>query len=214
MAITGLMLLGFVIAHLLGNLQIFLGSDWLNDYSEHLKQIPFLLWPARCVLGVALILHMSTAIRLALENKKARGVPYATQATVQASLASRTMVLTGISVFLFIVYHLLHYTWGVVHPEFFHLMDSKGRKDIYSMVILSFQNPMISGVYLLALFILSQHLSHGLYSFLQTLGFTSERMIKKMKKVGWVLGWLIFIGYASIPAAALLGVLKPLQAGH
>ena len=214
MAVTGLMLLGFVIAHLLGNLQIFLGADWLNGYSEHLEEIPLLLWPVRVVLGTTLIVHMIVAIWLAFENKKARPAPYAVQSTVQASLASRTMVFTGLSVFLFIVYHLLHFTWGVTNPEFFHLTDPKGREDIYSMVILSFKNPMISGVYLLALFILSAHLGHGLPSFLQSLGLTRESMLKKMKKIGPVLAGLIFVGYASIPVSALLGILKPLQGGR
>jgi len=214
MAVTGLMLFGFLVLHLAGNLQIFLGADWLNVYSEHLEEIPFLLWPARIVLLTALILHMVTGIWLGIENKRARPVPYAAQSTVQASLASRTMVATGLAVFLFTIYHLLHYTWGVTNPEFFHLTDPKGREDIYSMVILSFQKPLISGIYLLALFILSRHLSHGLYSFLQSLGLTRESLLKRIEKTGRILAWLIFIGYASIPVSVLLGILKPLQGGH
>lgn len=214
MAVTGVMLLGFVMAHLAGNLQIFLGADWLNDYSEHLEQIPLLLWPARALLLTALILHMVTAVCLTIENRKARPVPYAVQDTVQASLASRTMIFTGSAVFLFIVYHLLHFTWGVVNPQFFELIDSKGREDVYSMVILSFQNPVISGVYLLALFMLCMHLGHGSASFLQSLGLTNERMLKKMKKVGLALSWLLFMGFASIPVSSLLGILKPLQMGR
>jgi succinate dehydrogenase / fumarate reductase cytochrome b subunit len=91
MAITGLMLLGFVVAHLAGNLQIFLGADWLNDYSEHLEEMPLLLWPARVGLLTALILHMATAVCLTIENKKARPIPYAARDTVQASQASRTL---------------------------------------------------------------------------------------------------------------------------
>ena len=214
MAVTGLLLLLFVIAHLAGNLQIFLGADWLNGYSEHLEGMPLLLWPARAILLTALILHMVTAVWLTIENKKARPVPYAVQDTVQASLASRTMVLTGSAVFLFIIYHLLHFTWGVTNPRFFELTDPQGREDIYSMVILSFQNPVISGIYLLALFILSMHLGHGSWSFLQSLGLTREPWLKKMRMAGAALGWLIFIGYASIPTATLWGVLQPLQGGR
>ena len=214
MAVTGLMLLGFVIAHLAGNLTIFLGADWLNDYSEHLAHSPLLLWPARVLLLTALLLHMSTALCLTLENRRARPIPYSVQNTVQATLASRTMIFTGLAVFFFIVYHLMHFTWGVTNPEFFELTDPKGRKDIYSMVILSFQNPLISGAYLLALFILCVHLGHGASSFLQSLGLTREPMLKKMKTVGVALGWLIFIGFASIPAASLLGILTPLQGGR
>ena len=214
MAVTGLMLLLFVIAHLAGNLQIFLGADWLNGYSEHLEEIPLLLWPARVILLTALVLHIFTAVWLTLENRKARPIPYAAQDTVQASLASRTMIFTGSAVFLFIIYHLLHFTWGITNPEFFGLTDPQGREDIYSMVILSFQSPVTSGVYTLALFILSMHLGHGSCSFLQTLGLTRESMLKRMRKAGTVLGWLIFLGFASIPAASLLGVLQPLQGGR
>ena len=214
MAVTGLMLLLFVIAHLAGNLQIFLGADWLNGYSEHLEEIPLLLWPARVILLTALVLHIFTAVWLTLENRKARPIPYAAQDTVQASLASRTMIFTGSAVFLFIIYHLLHFTWGITNPEFSGLTDPQGREDVYSMVILSFQNPVISGVYILALFILSMHLGHGSWSFLQTLGLTRESMLKKMRKAGTVLGWLIFLGFASIPAASFLGILQPLQGGR
>ena len=214
MAVTGLMLLGFVIAHLAGNLQIFLGADWLNDYSEHLEKIPLLLWPARVLLLTALILHMATAICLTIENKKARPIPYGVQETVQASLASRTMIFTGMAVFLFIIYHLMHFTFGAINPQFYELTDPKGREDIYSMVILNFQNPLIAGVYILALWMLCMHLGHGASSFLQTLGLTREPMLKKMKIAGAVLGWLIFLGFASIPASSLMGLLKPLQGGR
>ena len=214
MAVTGLMLLGFVIAHLAGNLQIFLGADWLNDYSRHLEEMPLLLWPARAVLLAALVLHMATAATLSWENRRARPIPYAVKDTVQASLASRTLLFTGTAVFLFILYHLLHFTWGMTNPEFFGLLDLQGRRDVYSMVILSFQNPVISGVYLAALFILSMHLGHGSWSFLQSLGLTSQPVLKKIRIAGSVLGWLIFIGFASIPLASLLGTLQPLQRGH
>ena len=214
MAVTGLMLLLFVIAHLAGNLQIFLGADWLNDYSEHLEEIPLLLWPARVILLTALILHVVTAVWLTVENRKARPIPYTAKDTVQASLASRTMIFTGLAVALFIMIHLRHFTWGGINPQFFELTDPKGREDIYSMVILNFQSPLISGGYVLALFILSMHLGHGSSSFLQTLGLTREPLLKKMKMAGVILGWLIFLGFASIPTASLLGILKPLQGGR
>ena len=209
MAVTGLLLFGFVIAHMLGNLQIFLGPEALNSYAEHLEELPFLLWPARIFLLITLMIHMVAAIQLAIENKKARPVPYAVEKTVQASYASRTMLMSGLVIFAFIVYHLLHFTWGVTTPEFFHLVDSKGREDVYSMVILSFQNASISIAYIVAMAVLCFHLSHGIPGFFQSLGFSDEKSTPGLKIFGAASAVIIFIGNSSIPLAALLHFLKP-----
>ena len=211
MAVTGLFLMGFVVAHLLGNLQIFLGPEWLNGYSEHLEELPLLLWPARVFLLLTLLTHMTTAISLAVENKRARPVSYIKEGVVQATPASRTMVLTGLTIFFFIVYHLLHFTWNIAHPQYGHFTDGSGREDIYSMVVLSFRDARISGVYVLAMFVLGMHLRHGSSSFLQSLGWTPPGAEKETRRIGQCFGWLVFLGYASIPLAVLLGFLKPLQ---
>ena len=213
MAVTGLFLMGFVVAHLLGNLQVFLGPDWLNGYSEHLEDLPLLLWPARVFLLVTLLTHMTTGIQLAVQNKNARPVRYSVEDTVQATLASRTMALTGAAVFLFIVYHLLHFTFGLAHPQYGHLTDAQGRDDVYSMVVLSFRDRRITAVYGLAMFVLSAHLRHGSAGFLQSLGWMPSGAEKKARILGAFFGWLVFAGYVSIPAASLLGFLKPLRGG-
>ncbi len=214
MAVTGLLLLLFVISHLLGNLQIFLGAEWLNSYSEHLEEMPYLLWPARAALLTALILHIGTAARLTIENRKARPVPYRVQDTVQASLASRTMMITGSLVLFFIVYHLMHFTFSTVDPRIAELVDSKGREDVYSMVVLGFRDPVAAGVYVVAMYVLSMHLGHGSWSFLQSLGLTRQSWLRTLRKAGALLGWLVFLGFASIPAAVQLGWLQPLQGGR
>ena len=214
MAVTGLFLLGFLLAHLLGNLQIFLGPDWLNGYAEHLKNLPLVAWPARGILSLCLLAHFISAALLAAQNKKARPISYKVQDTVRATLASRTMVASGLGVFFFVVYHLLHATWGVAHPQFFHLTDAQGRHDVYSMMILSFQNPLIAGTYVTALLVLSTHAGHASSSFLQSLGWTPRGAERKMTIAGQVFGWFLFIGYASIPVSAWAGYLKPLQGGH
>ena len=213
MAVTGLFLMGFVIAHLLGNLQIFLGPEWLNGYSEHLEELPLLLWPARVFLLATLLTHIVTGISLAVQNKNARPQRYLHEDTVQATLASRTMVLTGTAMFLFIVYHLLHFTWNVAHPQFGHLKDAQGHEDVYSMVVLSFRDARISATYLLAMLVLCTHLRHGSASFLQSLGLLPADAEKKARRAGSIFGWLIFAGYTSIPLASYLGWLKPLQGG-
>ena len=207
-AVTGFILLGFVIAHLLGNLQIFLGAEWLNDYAQHLADLPLLLWPARVFLLLTLIVHIATSLVLAIENKKARPTPYVFKATVQASAASRTMVISGLLIFLFIVYHLLHFTFGVTNPEFFHRLDAHGREDVYSMVVLSFQNYPISIVYILAMVVLYLHLSHGAPNFLQSLGLTNEKTLCRISVIGNAVAWLLLIGNCSIPIAIMTGLIQ------
>ncbi len=207
MAVTGIFLLGFVIAHMLGNLQIFLGQERLNDYAQHLQDLPFLLWPARAFLLGALILHVGVSIKLALENKAARPVPYVYPNTVQATYASRTMRVSGFIILAFLVYHLLNFTFGVTHPQFFHLMDSKGRHDVYSMVIRSFQDYFVSGVYVVAMALLCLHLSHGVSSLFQSLGISDEKSRPAFEKLARLTALTIFIGNTSIPTAVLLGFL-------
>ena len=213
MGLTGFFLFGFVVAHMLGNLQIFLGPEWLNGYAQHLQEIPFLLWPARAFLIISLIVHMVLAIQLAIENKKARPIPYVYQDTVEASLASRTMVFSGLVIFFFVIYHLLHFTFGKTNPDFYDLVDAKGRHDVYSMMVLSYQNIAISAAYLAALFFLFMHLSHGAPRFLQSLGLTNDSRgtacrAPMIERVGLGLAWIIFIGNCSIPLAVLFGLIR------
>ena len=211
MAVTGILLSFFVIGHLLGNLQIFLGADALNEYAEHLEALPYLLWPARVILLVALILHVGVAVKLAIENKKARPIPYGFKNTVQVSYASRTMIISGPLVASFLVYHLLHFTFGVTHPQFFNLRDPKGLEDVYTMVVLSFRDWRVAGAYIVAMALLGFHLSHGLSSLFQSLGLNNEAWKRKLRRGGVVLAALIFLGYASIPLASWLGWIQPLQ---
>ncbi len=211
MALTGLILFGFVVAHLLGNLTIFLGADWLNGYAQHLVELPALLWPARAVLLSALILHMVIAIRLTVENRKARPIGYAKGATVQASLASRTMLFTGFATFFFIIFHLLHFTFGKVHPEFYNFVNVEGHHDVYSMVIMGFRDKWISLSYIVAIFFFALHLSHGLYSFPQSLGLLSEKNLPCARRFAKAAALLIFLAYISIPVCAWVGWLQPLR---
>lgn len=211
MALTGVFLFIFVLGHLLGNLQIFLGLDWLNSYAKHLMEWPLVLWPMRVLLLAALVIHMSLAIRLSIENKKARPIGYAKMATVQASFASRTMLLSGFAIFFFILFHLLHFTFGRVHPQYFHLVDAQGRHDVYSMVILSFRDPWIVLSYLAGVTFLALHLSHGLSSFLQTLGLLGENNLRCARRFAKCTALLIFLGYSSIAVCSFIGLLKPAQ---
>ena len=208
MAVTGLILFGFVIVHMLGNLQIFLGREALNSYAEHLEELGPLLWVARAVLLAALIAHVYTAARLTYENSQARPIGYAHKDTVQASYASRTMMMSGVIVFLFIVYHLLHFTFCVTQPGFKNLLDAGGDRDVYAMVILGFQSVPVSVVYVLAMLALAFHLSHGVQSLFQTLGFNHPNATPFIRTASVGFGLLVLFGNSSIPLAVLSGVLR------
>src|SRR2546423_11530830 len=117
-AITGVILILFVIGHLLGNLQIFLGPDWINSYAQHLRDLGILLWLTRIILLIAVILHIYFTIQLAIENKRARPETYIEKRNVKATFTSRHMVLSGLVIFAFVIYHLAHFTWRITDPRF------------------------------------------------------------------------------------------------
>lgn len=213
MAITGLALVGFVIGHLIGNLQIFLGPEALNRYGHFLQSTPELIWPVRIVLLAMVGLHIAAAIALTRENRAARPVPYAHFEVVAASYASRTMFMSGLIIFIFIIYHLLHFTVQVpavnlTGQDFHTLHDVKERHDIYQMMILGYRNPLVSGFYVLGIALLCLHLSHGISSMFQSLGLSNRVYGRFLDKLAVVAAILIFAGYISIPTAVLLGVVK------
>lgn len=207
MAVTGLMLVGFIIAHLLGNLQIFAGREALNSYAEFLKNLGPGLWFARGGLLAVVLAHFWIGLSLARENERARPRDYVREETVQASLASRTMRETGIVIAIFVVMHLLHFTFGKLQPELFDVFDTKNRHDVYSIVVGGFQNGWYTASYVLALLLLGLHLSHALGSFLQTLGLVCSRKVYVWaRQVAVAVATLITIGYVSIPLSIYWGL--------
>jgi succinate dehydrogenase / fumarate reductase cytochrome b subunit len=208
-AATGVVLILFVIGHLLGNLQIFLGPDWINGYAKHLRDLGPLLWLIRAFLLLCVLAHIYYTIRLAIENRRARPQNYRRKDIVKASFASRHMVMSGIIVLAFIIYHLLQFTFRATDPRFATLpMDPLGHYDVYSMMVLGFSSPLVSGFYIFAMFLLCLHLSHGSSSFFQSLGLNDQKLAPRLAWTGRVFAWLLFIGYSSIPAAVLLGWVK------
>lgn len=216
MAVTGLALFGFVIVHMLGNLQIFLPSadgtlrgDALNSYAHKLKSLPGLLWTFRIGLLVLVVIHVATAIRLSIENKKARGaVGYDKPAAAGASYASRTMIWSGLILLSFIIYHLLHFTVAAFNPDYLEYRTPEGDHNVYKMVVMGFKNPLVSGFYILSMGLLCMHLSHGVKSMLQSVGITRARWEGSIDVFAKTAAWIIFIGNSSIPLAVLLGLLS------
>jgi succinate dehydrogenase / fumarate reductase, cytochrome b subunit len=211
-AVTGVVLILFVIGHLLGNLQIFIGPDWINGYSQHLHDLGPILWMIRAFLLTSVILHIYFTILLAIENRRARPEAYRNRNYVKASWASRHMVVSGLIVLAFIVYHLAHFTFRTTDARFALLKpDALGHYDIFSMMVYGFQNVYVSAFYILGLFLLTLHLTHGSSSFFQSLGFNDQRLAPKLALGGRIFAWLLFAGYASIPTAVLIGFIKPAQ---
>ncbi len=211
-AVTGIVLIAFVIGHLLGNLQIFLGPDWVNSYAEHLRALGPLLWAIRIFLLVNVLLHIFYTISLAIENRRARPVHYKRKDNVKATFASRHMAMSGLIVLAFILYHLAHFTVRVTDPRFLLLKaDPLNRYDVYSMMVYGFQNIFVSAFYVLGMFLLALHLSHGISSFFQSIGLNDEKLAPRLATTGRILAWLIFVGYTSIPIAVLLHLVKPAQ---
>jgi succinate dehydrogenase / fumarate reductase, cytochrome b subunit len=208
MAISGLALYGFVIAHVLANLQIFVGPEPVNHYGYYLRTMPMLLWTARIGLLVAALVHVVSGIRLAVLNRRARPVRYKAESTVKASFASLTMAQTGILLLVFIIFHLAHYTWHLVDPAYGSLVDSLGRHDVYQMMVLGFSNVWVSATYIVAMVMLHTHLSHGASSMFQSLGINHPRYNGLLRKVGPVTATLIVAGFISIPVAVLAGLVK------
>ncbi|MCG3133420.1 MAG: hypothetical protein HMLKMBBP_00577 [Planctomycetes bacterium] len=215
MALSGLALCGFVLAHMAGNLQLFAGPEKLNAYAKGLQDLGPLLWAARIGLLSVFAIHVATALKLAAENRAARPQRYAVTQHDTSTLASRTMVLTGLLVLAFAVYHLCHFTWHVgasdaiakaVAPDAYTLASGGRTKDVYAMVVLGFRSPVIALSYVAAMAVLALHLSHGVSSVFQTLGCTSPRLECARKWAGPAFGALVFAGNCSMPVAVLAGM--------
>jgi succinate dehydrogenase / fumarate reductase cytochrome b subunit len=203
MALSGILMIMFVIVHLLGNLGIFKGQDVFNNYALFLHSMPTLIWIARVSLLSIVALHIYLSISLNLQNKKANSLQYKTKAYVKTSLQSRTMMIGGVTILLFIVYHLFHFTINGTD-----VLDSKGRLDVYGMVITGFQNVYTVTFYVFAQFCLCLHLSHGFFSAAQTLGITQGISAKVLKTCANIIPTTIFILYSSIPIGVLLGIIN------
>jgi len=213
MAVTGLILFGFVIGHLLGNLTIFGGPDALNAYAKKIRDLGPFLWVLRSGLILAVILHIVSAVCLTLENKKARPNNYVVKKSQTTTYAARTMAVSGLIVLAFIVYHLLHFTFRVTHPAISNLSDVHGHHDVYSMVVLSFQNGWLSASYIIAMVLLCSHLNHGFWSMFQSVGLLCEKNTTQIKIGSTLFALIIFMGYISIPLAVLVGRLTAGGAG-
>lgn len=229
MAVSGLVLTGFAFGHLLGNFQIFGHPDQINGYAHFLQGLGPALWLVRLVLLAAVAVHVWAAVALTLESKAARGPEkYGVHKWLAATVASRTMRLTGLVVFAFIVYHILHFTVGLAGSDYYkgnlaEVVLSKDVSefgiplakagaavhDVYSMIFIGFSNPLVAGFYILATALLAVHLWHGVESLFQTIGWRNGTWACCLRKVVGLLALAYFLGNLAIPGAILTGVAKP-----
>ncbi len=215
MAGSGLVLFGFVAGHMVGNLQIFLGPEALNRYAHFLQSLGELLWVVRFSLLAMLGLHIWSAVMLTIENRRARPLTYEGGGSYAASVASRTMIYTGLIIAAFVVYHLLHFTVRApvdLTPQDLATMKTTlhGQEvhDVYRMVIVGFQQPVVAAFYIVAVTLLSFHLGHGVAAMFQSLGLKNRAWNPAIQMFGTAASWVLAVGYVSIPAAVWLGLIK------
>lgn len=204
MAVTGLLLFLFLVGHLLGNLQIFEGPEKINKYAVFLRSLPALLWTTRIVLLVSVILHIWSSFQLWLLQREARPIGYVKKVNLSSTYASRTMQWSGPILLAFIIWHLLQFTFGAVHPG-----APFDEHNVYNNVVLGFQVWPVSLFYIIAMSMLCYHLYHGLWSMFQSLGFSHPVYTPVLKALAKVSGIVLAIGYISIPVAVLTGFIKP-----
>jgi len=200
MGVSGLLMVGFVIAHMLGNMSIFWGAAGINAYAEHLRALPPLLWAFRAVMLLAFLLHLFTGISLYLENKAARPISYVQKKNQITSFAAENMIWTGLILGAFVIYHIMHFTLHTFNPEFHHMMETGAERfNVFAMVVGSFKHFAISFVYVAAMVVLLLHLYHGAQSFFQSLGWTNDQVMDPIEKGGRLAAAVVAIGFVIVP---------------
>lgn len=223
-ALTGLGLTGFVVFHMVGNLKLFAGPDAINGYAYFLKhELGAYLWAGRLGLLALFAVHLALAFRLKAKSVAARPVGYVYQRSAQATLASQTMIWTGVVILLFVVLHLAHFTFGWVaevelpngqHVNYLELKDADGRHDVYSMMVAGFRNPVVALFYIVCQLLIGVHLSHGIQSTVQTLGLKNGRFAPAWVGLGYAVAAGIVIGNCAIVLAAWTGFIPPVMSGN
>lgn len=218
MAITGILLVGFLLGHLSGNLLVFLGKEDINAYAHGLRTMGhgMVIWIVRLGLLSMFVLHVSSAITLARRNRAARPQSYAKVTPRKSTMASRSMVYSGLLLLTYVVYHLAHFTWGAVHTANYAgqpgwdyaLLDGTVVPDVYRMVVASFQVPLIAVLYILSMIMVGLHLNHAIASAFQTMGVTNQRVVPAIRRIGPLLSFIVAAGFSAVPLAIIAGLVK------
>ncbi|MGD9895988.1 MAG: succinate dehydrogenase cytochrome b subunit [Candidatus Methylacidiphilaceae bacterium] len=211
MGVTGLILVGYITLHMLGNWQVFLPAVYINQYAYLLKSIPIVLWTVRVVLLASFAVHVLCALRLAQLRRLARPVPYERSEANGASWESRSMLLTGIGLGLFVIFHLYHFSWHLPPFSAFesftaHLSEtSRSVPDVHRMMVEGLRNPWVAAVYLAGMGCLFFHIRHGIDGIFSSFGLVNRRSFPWERWLAHALGWVFFLGFSAIPVAIFLG---------
>jgi succinate dehydrogenase / fumarate reductase cytochrome b subunit len=200
MAVTGLILFGFVLVHMLGNLQVYLGAAVMNEYGRKLHEAAPLLW--------SVLLHIVAALQLMRLNAGARPQGYVKLSPQVSNYATRTMRWSGPILAAFIIYHLLHFTTGTAHPDFAWQDRAAHVPAPYENVVAGFSNPLVSAFYILSMILLGMHINHGAWSLFQSIGFHHPRYTPLLRKLGRYASYALVAGNCSIPIAVMAGVVR------
>ena len=198
MAVTGVIGIAFLVSHVASNLLVFQGPEGINEYAAFLRTLGPGLFLARAILVVAVALHVVAALQLYARRRAARPVGYVKSKPQVAKIWDRTMFVGGIVVLAFIVFHLMHLTWGVVHPRFVHL-------DPYGNIVRGFREPWVVAIYVLGVLALGMHLAHGAWSSVRTIGLNRASPHPMRRPVALLLAALLWLGFTIIPIAAYVG---------
>jgi succinate dehydrogenase / fumarate reductase cytochrome b subunit len=205
MAVTGLLLLLFVLQHLVGNLKVFAGQDAFNSYADFMQSLGLIKWGVRFGLLAVLAVHVAAALKRRARNAAARPSRYAVLRPRASKWYGRTMMVSGLIVLAYITYHIAHFTGEIVNYQ--HLVDAAGRRDIYTNFVRSLSNPLIGGFYILGNVTLAFHLAHGASSMFRTLGLSQGRFKGALEKVGPAMGLVVGTANVAMPLACLLGII-------
>jgi succinate dehydrogenase / fumarate reductase cytochrome b subunit len=208
MAVTGFVLVAFVCVHLLGNSSVFIGADAINAYAQKLHSLGPFVWVFRLVMLAAFAIHIFFGIQLTLENKAATPEKNVQIKRLKTGFGAETMIVSGLVMLAFVIYHLLHFTVRVTNPEIYVPLGDHGMVDVFVMMVQGFSSVLPVIIYLVGLFFLFLHVSHGIQSLFQTLGLSNDKSLPFMEMVSKVVGVVLLVGYVSIPMLVVFGLIK------
>jgi succinate dehydrogenase / fumarate reductase cytochrome b subunit len=208
MAVTGIVLVAFVCVHLLGNSSIFVGAGALNAYAQKLHSLGPFVWVFRLVMLAAFAIHIFFGIQLTIENKAATPEKNVQVKRLKTGFGAETMVVSGLVLLAFVIYHLLHFTVRVTNPDIYIPLGGHGMVDVYQMVVLGFKNAFAVVLYMVAMGFLFLHVAHGFQSLFQTLGLSNDKSLPVMGTISKLVGVVLLLGYISIPMLIVLGLVK------
>ena len=208
MAVTGFVLVAFVCVHLLGNSSIFIGADAINAYAQKLHSLGPFVWVFRLVMLTAFAIHIFFGIQLTLENRAATPEKNVQIKRLKTGFGAETMIVSGLVMLAFVIYHLLHFTVRVTNPEIYVPLGDHGMVDVFVMMVNGFSSALSVIIYVIGLGFLFLHVSHGFQSLFQTLGLSNDKSLPFMEMVSKLVGVVLLVGYISIPMLIVFGLVK------